>query len=155
MVYYRYIFSLKSKELDVEKEFHIGDILSVTTGKALSPHLMDGLTEILEYMVREELQIYQMGPAARECTPYLLAEMPWLADISTEDVDHHNIKEWLERVVSLYGEFHVVRPIHPEDHDHVSLIEGVQRMAGSKKVVEILPEDDEISPYGTLPPKSD
>lgn len=52
-------------------KFHIGDVLSITTKVLLSPSGMDGIYNILNFMMARELSTLEL-PAARDVmSPYL------------------------------------------------------------------------------------
>lgn len=114
-----------------QRMFHLGDILSITTGKLVSPRLMDGIYDILNYMTGDDLYTHALPRAADECKPYLLMEMPFLKDISAGVVGRDNWQAWLDKQVELYGEQHAVRPIHHEDHEVLSPFEELDRMGVS------------------------
>ena len=61
------------------KRFHLGDVLTVTTGRLVSPRHVDGLYDILGFMSGEDgLFTHQLGRVGKECTPYLLKQFPGL-----------------------------------------------------------------------------
>lgn len=68
------------------KPFHIGDILSITTGRMVSPRHMEGIYDILNYMTGDNLFTHQLRRAADACKPALLEQHPILV-------------EWGERLV--------------------------------------------------------
>lgn len=53
------------------KDFHIGDILSITTGRLVSLNHIGGVYDILNFMTNDDLSIVQLLRAADECRPYL------------------------------------------------------------------------------------
>jgi len=64
---------------DLSKLFHIGDILSITTGRLVSPRHMEGVYDILGYMTGDSLFTHQLIRAADRCKPVLLEQHPFLA----------------------------------------------------------------------------
>jgi hypothetical protein len=60
------------------KKFHLGDVLSVTTGRLLSPRGMDGIYDILSFMTGCHLFTHQLPRASDVCKPYLLEQFPQL-----------------------------------------------------------------------------
>lgn len=54
------------------REFDLADILSVTTELLLSHRHMDGLYDLMGFMVGEDLMTHQLPRAARACKPELL-----------------------------------------------------------------------------------
>lgn len=67
------------------REFHIGDILSVTTGVLVSPEHIGGVYKILGWMVDEDLMTHQLPRVSRECEPFLREMFPDLADVEIPD----------------------------------------------------------------------
>jgi hypothetical protein len=63
------------------KTFHIGDVLSVTTGKLISLNHMLGVHELLEYMMGHGVFTHQLPRAGDACEPCLLQQFPWLSDL--------------------------------------------------------------------------
>lgn len=139
------------------RKFHLGDILSIITGRLLSPRHMEGVYDILSFMTGEELYTHQLGRAKEECAPYLLTEMPWLRQIDPTGVTPDNWKEWLDQQVQKYGEWHDVLPIHPDDHEIIDPIEELKRMGiDESRIITIGLTDQEQSPppYGDISWKS-
>lgn len=134
------------------RDFHLGDILSITTGRLVSTRHMDGIYDILDYMTGDSNYTHQLPRAADECRPYLLEAHPFLSEISGDEVTTENYKEWLDQKVAQYGEYHAVRPIHFEDHEVIDPIEELKRMGvDESKIIGIdISETDEPSPYGDI-----
>lgn len=146
------------------KEFHISQIISVYTGVLIptpgTKYAIDGVYEILDYMVGESLQTVQLPRVAKECRPYLREEFPWLEQIQSgivlAGVNEQNWPEALEMWVKMYGAFHDVRPIHAEDHENLHPIEDLRRINPVVGVITIdLTEEDEPPTYGDIGWKSE
>lgn len=58
------------------KNFHIGDILSITTDFLVSPRGMDGIYDILNFITNDNLFTHQLPRVAKECRPFLLGKYP-------------------------------------------------------------------------------
>lgn len=114
------------------KKFHVGDILSITNKRLVSPTQMDGVTAIMEYMTDSEGQIYSIGLtfAAKQCKPYLDIIYPNLKKVDYDKLDKMRINsnfdkisrdeqmkviiQWLdEEAVPIYGRWLEVYPIVP------------------------------------------
>lgn len=80
---------------DGSRRFHIGDILSVTTGKLTSPRGMDGIDDILGYMTEDSPFTTQLGRFAEECTPHLERQLG-------ETIRHYQVPETVTDSLSLY-----------------------------------------------------
>jgi len=59
-----------SEETMITKRFHLGDILSITTGKLVSLQNIDGVFEILNFMTGDGLHMHQLSRVADECKPF-------------------------------------------------------------------------------------
>lgn len=62
------------------KPFNIGDILSITTGRLVSPRGITGVYEILNHMTGDDLFTHVLPRASRICAPALLSNHPFLAE---------------------------------------------------------------------------
>lgn len=129
-------------------EFHLGDILCVTTGRLVSLDGMDGVYDILNFMTNDSLSTVQLGRAATEATPYLYEQLPWLSEITPDLLDEVKDKESLHRVLALltnkYGEFHELIPMHPEDHEVFSVEEDLFRLGFEGKIIPLDEVDDDV-----------
>jgi hypothetical protein len=54
-----------------DKRFHIGDLLSVTDGRLLSPNHVQGVIELLSHMTGDSLMTHQLPLAADAMEPEL------------------------------------------------------------------------------------
>jgi len=135
-----------------KREFHLGDILSVTTGVLASPEGMSGLYEILNYITQDSLQTLALIRAADEAKPYLLEQHPWLREIETEDIAGENWREKLNVLIEKHGEYHAVRPMHPEDHEDVDPMEDARRLGFKGEIItlDLTSEEEPPSPYGDI-----
>jgi len=139
------------------KQFHLGDVLSVTTGRLVSPSHVDGLYDILNFMTGDNLFTHQLPRAARECRPYLITQFPQLSGRTmhsaiTELDDALNaetaegeekkiVTDWLAKQVAKYGEMFTVKPIPTATHKVKDpLTEVEEMMGGPEKVVVVRTE---------------
>lgn len=53
------------------REFHLGDVLSITTGRLVSPSVMDGMYAICEHLAGEAVWTHQLPRVADEAKPAL------------------------------------------------------------------------------------
>jgi len=135
------------------KSFHLGDILSITTGRLLSPRLIEGVYDILDFMTGDSLWTHQLPRASDECKPYLLDAMPWLKEIDFSGVNEHNYKEWIAQHVKKYGEYHNVSTIPQDDHDVIDPREELKEMldGDDSKIIDVIISNEESpSPYGDI-----
>ena len=96
------------------KKFHLGDVLSITTGWLVSPRGMGGVQDILDFMTGDNLFTHQL-PWVR-CKPYLLEQFPQLAEVDASGVNIENHRRWLAEQVAKYGEEFEVKPIPKGAH---------------------------------------
>ncbi len=108
------------------KSFHLGDILTITTGRLVSPRHMDGVYDVLNWMTGDDLFTHQLPRAMDECQPHLLAQHPDLARIEVPDFDAIRpdrvkawIDEWLARMVAVHGEHREVAPLAANEHTRI------------------------------------
>src|SRR5690242_17492626 len=115
------------------KTFHIGDILSVTSDRLVSPRHIGGVYDILGWMTGEELFTHQLPRASRECEGNLRAQFPDLAAVAVPDFDIPDgaskdeamavVMGWLDGVVAEHGETREVRPLPEADHTSIDPID--------------------------------
>ena len=93
------------------KEFHLGDVLSVTTGWMLSPCGMDGLLDILNFTMglKNEYRIdgglpFSLIYVADRCKAELFKQFPQLRKVNTSGLNKENYKTWLAKQIAKYGE---------------------------------------------------
>ncbi|MCF6467358.1 hypothetical protein FAF44_02875 [Nonomuraea sp. MG754425] len=114
------------------RDFHIGDILSVTTGRLVSPTHMDGIYAILNWMTGDNLYTHQLPRAKNECEGPLLAQHPDLSAVTVPDEfdDELHVKQWLAEQVERFGEFRPVTPIDAELHQRIDPFSELGMMMG-------------------------
>lgn len=93
------------------KHFHIGDLLSVTTGYLVSPTGIGGVYEILNYMTDDNLFTHALPRAAEACRGPLLAQHPQLATADCTGIDTYNHAARLAALVAQFGETLPVAPL--------------------------------------------
>lgn len=104
------------------RDFHLGDILSVTTGILVAPRHMDGLYELLNYMTGDNLFTHQLMRASDECKTHLLAQHPQLAEVQPGEMAAEAVTPWLTEQVARFGEYLAVTPLAPQDHTRIDPI---------------------------------
>jgi len=99
------------------KNFHLGTILSITTGAMLCPSGdSKEFFDLLNYMTADNLDPHEVALAVKECQPSLLAQFPFLSNINIKEANPENFEEWLSNQVKLYGEIFTVQPLPPGTH---------------------------------------
>lgn len=147
------------------KEFHISDILSITTGRLVSTRHMEGVYDILNYMTQDNLFTHQLPRAGEECKPWILFQHPdldspemhfalgelveMLETPSGEAEPDKLILGWLSKITSgQYGikiaEMLPIEPLYPEDHEVRDPLEEAREMAPHAQILTVrLDPDDE------------
>ena len=99
------------------KKFHLGDVLSVTTGVLVSPRHIHGVYDILNFMTGENLFSHQLPRASEECKQHLLEQLPQLKDVDASGVTSENWQNWLDEQVARFGEELTVHNIPNGQHE--------------------------------------
>lgn len=87
------------------REFHLGDILSITTGRLLSPSGVDGVYRLLHFLTGD----HERSPEVVEA---LKAQLPALADIVVPaESEVADWEGWLAGQAAVVGEWHLVVPL--------------------------------------------
>lgn len=110
-----------------EKEFHLGDVLSIITSRLVSPRHMAGVSAILSFMVGGSVFDASLPDVRDMCTPHLLEQFPQLAapemDSAVAELDETLetasgnaekkgiVADWLAKQVAKYGEMFVVKSL--------------------------------------------
>lgn len=117
--------------------FHLGDILSVTTGVLVAPDHMTAVYRILDFLVGEKLWTHQLGRAADAAKPWMLEQLPWLAAIDASSVTADNWMSWLKAQAERYGAWHELEQLPPGRYAPRDPIDEAVDRFGSENVVVI------------------
>jgi len=128
------------------RTFHIGDILTITTGMLVSPRRVDGIYDILNFMTGDNLFTHQLPRGMDECAPSLREQFPDLAAISiTEDFggSEERVKAWLAGQVAAHGETREVEPLQRDEHTHINPLTELAKVAPHAEIITVVvPEGD-------------
>lgn len=124
------------------KRFHLGDVLSVTTGVLMSPTLIRGVYKILNHMTGDNLFTHQLPRATRECQPHLKAQFPALANEKCDGVNEHNHKQRLAELVAKYGEWFDVTPVPEHAHEFIDPMSELAEKVHPSKIITVRPPAD-------------
>lgn len=132
------------------RPFHLGDILTVTTGRLVSPRHMDGVYDILNWMTGESLFTHQLPRACRECQGPLLAQHPDLAavtppsEFSEGNSAQEAVARWLAEQVTVYGETREVAPLAAGDHTRIDPVTELRMtMPDAEITAVVVPPEQE------------
>lgn len=116
--------------------FHLGDILSITTGRLVSPDHMDGVYRIIDYMTGVPHFIHQLPRGMEACKPYLLEQHSWLAAVTPpkEFRDNAHVDSWLTEMVAQHGEYHEVALMPSGAYMGREPISELAEMVGPEKI---------------------
>lgn len=120
----------------MNRDFDLGDVLSITTGFLVSLRHMEGVYDILNFMTGDNLFTHQLPRAAKVCAPALLEQHPELATIDT-DLDFSGSPDsalaWANSLRVQFGETLSVAPL-AEWQSRNPLVE-LAEMAGDRPTI--------------------
>ena len=119
-------------------KFPLGTVLSVTTGRLLSPDGIGGVYAILSHMTGDTLYTHQLPRALDACAGPLLAQHPDLAGVHVEAgrLTPSDIDVLMVDLRARYGDEREVAPLRPHVWEHREPIsELAERVHPSKIVV--------------------
>lgn len=93
------------------REFHIGDILSVTSGYLVSPTNFGAVHELIEYLLSEAVFTHAIPMVADRCRDGVLVQHPQLATADCSGVTPDNHRERLAALVEQFGERLPISPL--------------------------------------------
>ena len=129
------------------KRFHIGDILSITTGRLVSPDHIGGVYNILNHLTADNLMTHQLPRASRECAPYLRECFPDLAEIAEPELEGENeVRAWLDAIVAEYGEYREVEAMPDGIHEYRNPVSEAEEVVGKDRVIVVDPDDPTETP---------
>lgn len=93
--------------------FHLGDLLSITTDRLLSPDHMDGLYRLIDHVTGQAHMTHQLPRAADEIRPFLVDQFPWLDGLAVpaDVTDNTDLMSWMSWAAAQHGEYHEVKPM--------------------------------------------
>lgn len=131
------------------KRFHLGDVLTVTTGCLVSPRHMGGVYDVLNWMTGDNLFTHQLPRAMDECEPHLKAQHPDLAAIEVpafdgddRDVLKAQVDAWLAVQVARFGEYRDVAPLGVGEHTVIDPMAELAMNHPHMKVIEVRVDEE-------------
>lgn len=109
----------KGKSMKTER-FHLGAVLSMTTGKMLCQ--MDDIYRIAQHLAGEPVWTHQLGRVMSESRPHLLAQFPALANVTASGVTPDNHAVWMLDRVLEHGAWLDVAPMPADAHESIDPI---------------------------------
>lgn len=125
---------------DQTRDYPLGDILSVTTGRLLSRDGMDGIYRILAYLTGDEIYTHQI-PAAIDATHLgVLSQHPQLVGVTpVTNADLDDVGTWLTAQEQRFGSSLPLAPV-PGWGAHDPIQELVDRF-GPDRVIPVVIAD--------------
>lgn len=119
------------------KEFPIGAVLSVVTGRLVSENHIAGVYEVLGWMTGESLFTHQLPRVSREAEPVILALHPQLEQARTEadQVNGENWKTWLQTWQDRYGLTIAVPKLNIEQHERIDPLSELAEKVHPDKIM--------------------
>ncbi len=144
------------------KNYHIGDVLSVTTGRLVAQRHIGAVYDILNFLTGDDLYTHQIPRAMTECEPWLATQFPTLMKDAPEMQPHLErltatlegmtketapglVAAWVESVREAFGlpEMLPVYEMGADMHPPIDPLEELRAMAPNKPVLSIVVGDDE------------
>lgn len=95
----------------MKREFDLGDVLSVTTGKLVSRRHIDGIYDVLNFLTGDNLFTHQLPRAMDVCRPAVLAQHPELPLDAPAFGDKGEVFAWLDEQERAYGATVAIVPV--------------------------------------------
>lgn len=121
------------------KTFHIGDVLSITSGKLVSPNHIGGVYEICDWMTGDSNMTHQLPRVSREIEPELRRQHPGLAavDVPSGLNSEAKVLSFLKALYPSFGETVEVSPMSEIDHTRIDPIAEIKMIRPDAKIIEI------------------
>jgi hypothetical protein len=128
------------------RTFPLGDILTVTTDRFVTPDGMGAVYELLNFMTGDNLFTHQLPRASGECRPALLAQHPdlTLVVVPEEFDDEAHVWRWLAEQVARFSASREVTPLDPADHTRIDPVAELKMLRPDMPAIPVLGEDGEI-----------
>jgi len=119
------------------REFHLGDILSITKRWVVSPRGSFGVLDVLSYMTGDTVWVHQVPRIGEECLPELERQHPDLDIIESPRglQTNEEIAAWIGPILVKYGEYRRVLPLHPDQHTSIDGVEELISWGAAEKII--------------------
>lgn len=95
--------------------FHLGEVLTVTTGRLVSLSHMSGVYNICDGMTGVANMTHELPGVAEHIAPAIFAQRPELAGVVVPDFGKHptmrDVEDWLASLYPTYGEYIELKPL--------------------------------------------
>src|SRR5579859_629629 len=118
------------------KDFHISDILTITTGRLVSTRHMGGVYDILGWMTGESLYTHQLPRVAREAEPVILAMHPQLASVDKNaETNLENLDAWVAARVAEFSKTLPVPKLNTDQHERIDPMSELAEKVHPDKII--------------------
>jgi hypothetical protein len=131
----------------MRRDFHLGDVLSITDGRLVSPTGMSSVQGLCQFMAGSPIFTHSLIRVAPLCEAALLKQHSWLSSpemtadlgvltdlLATPDIDAERaVVSWLGKMVASWGEMVSVESIEIPAVDPVA--ELVDRLGEDRVIV--------------------
>lgn len=120
------------------RDFHITDVLTITTGNLVSNRHMAGVYDLLSYMAGEDVYTHQIPRVMRECEPALRRQHPQLGAADTSGVTPENLAARTVEWVAAFGETLPVAPLSEDQHERIDPISELAEMVPPDRIIPVV-----------------
>jgi hypothetical protein len=120
------------------KDFHVSDVLSITTGRLLSTRHMEGIYDILNFMTNDDLMTHQLPRAMEQCQPFIFEQHPQLKNLSVDEFETDDgVRNWVEEQGKKFGHMLKIEQIPSNKYEHRDPIKEAVEMCGAEKIMVV------------------
>lgn len=123
--------------MPASRSFHLGDVLSITTGILLSPRRIEGIYDILNFMTGDSLYTHQLPRVSKEARPFLIEQHPWLADIDSTGCDAETYEAMMAGWIAKHGETVSVQPMPKDAHERIDPLSELAESIHPEKIIVV------------------
>ena len=117
------------------ERFHLGAVLSMTTGKVLCQ--MEDIYRIAQHLAGGPVWTHQLPRVITESKPHLLEQFPALASVTGEEVTPDNFAAWLYERVTENGEWFEVAPMPADAHERIDPLSELAENVHPDRIVTV------------------
>lgn len=127
---------------DTTRLLHFTGVLSVYTGRRLTPDSMGPIYEVLSFMTGDEIYTHQIPRVMSECQPVLNALHPHLASCQAEAeaiTSFEDLAQWLPIWEDRYGTHILVPRLNHAQHESIDPLTELAEKFRPEQIVTIDP----------------
>jgi len=118
-----------------ERSFHLGDVLSITTGRLVSPRHIEGVYDILNFIFGTDHFTHQLGRASETAKPWILQQHPALVAVDVSTCNSECWQGWLTMQIAVHGEYLPIKAIPGEFAERQDPMAELIEMVGPEKII--------------------